>query len=410
MSIPIISLSTGSIIKALDQGVDMLFQLGVSDITIQADDYVWAYHERVHKCVSDRRLDQSEVASLVRHYYRSDGAFGILGSGSGLDFDVEIRPKIYDPVPDPDYLVRCRVNVTACRVGGFADGSSITLRTIPGLPPRLEALNLEPQIVETFFPKQGLVLVVGETGSGKSTLLAAGNRHRQERSDRPVKIVTFEDPIEFVYNRLPVLGAEKTSSGRPGLPRMPEVSQVQIGRHLKSFEDVARNVLRRKADVIVMGEMRDRISVETGLLLAQTGHATYGTLHCETPAQAIPRIISEFEIEGQPGVANKLMDSLRLVVAQKIVADVNKKGRAFRSWIVFDNKLKQRLSEISFTKWSSFLLTHMNETKTSFADQALPACLAGEISAEAFAYIAGFNPMETREYLALHGYTVKGVI
>ncbi len=410
MSIPVISLTTGSIIKALDQGVDMLFQLGVSDITIQADDYVWAYHERVHKCVSDRRLDESEVASLVRHYYRSDGAFGMLGAGQALDFELEIRPKIYDLVPDPDYLVRCRVNVTRCRVGGVADASSITLRTIPGLPPRLESLNLQPEIVENLFPKQGLVIIVGETGSGKTTLLAAAKRHRQESRDRPVKIVTFEDPIEFVHNRLPVLGAEKTTGGRPGLPRMPEVSQVQIGRHLKSFEDVARNVLRRKADVIVMGEMRDRISVETGLLLAQTGHATYGTLHCETPAQAIPRIISEFEIEGQPGVANKLMDSLRLVVAQKIVADVNKKGRAFRSWIVFDNKLKQRLSEISFTKWSSFLLTHMNETKTSFADQALPACLAGEISAEAFAYIAGFNPMETREYLALHGYTVKGVI
>jgi defect-in-organelle-trafficking protein DotB len=400
MTLPIINLSGVAIIKAIDQGIDELFQHGVSDITIQADDYIWAYHGRIHKCVSTRRLDESEVSSLVRHYYKSDGAFGMLGSGQPLDFEVEIRPKVHDTPPDPDYLVRCRVNVTRCRVAGVADASSITLRTIPGLPPRLSDLNLEKEITETLFPAQGLVLIVGETGSGKSTLLAAANRQRQERVDKPVKILTFEDPIEFVYARLPVWSEEKKLPGPPVKPRMPEVSQVQIGRHLKSFDDVTRNILRRKADVIVMGEMRDRVSVETGLLLAQTGHATYGTLHCETPAQAIPRVISEFETEAQPSVANKLLDSLRLVVAQKIVADTKGKGRAFRSWIVFDHKLKMRMTEIPFAKWSNFLTEHMSKSGADFASQASAACLAGEISNEAFGYVAGFNPLEVREYFA----------
>lgn len=390
----------GSLVSIIDKGIDALFEQGVSDITIQADDYIWAYHQRVHKLASDRRLDEGEVKALVRHFYNGDAAFGMLGSGKALDFEVEIRSKIYDAVPDPDHCVRCRVNVTRCRVANVPDGYSITLRTIPGLPPRLEELNLEADVIDTFFPTQGLVLVVGATGSGKTTLLAAASRYRLEQSDKPVKILTFDDPIEFIFSRLPVAGLEKALGERPRPPRMPEVSQVQIGRHIKGFEEISRNILRRKADVIIIGEMRDRVSFETGLLLAQTGHVTYGTLHCETPAQAIARIISEFEIDGQPGVANKLLDSLRLIVAQKITTDVNKKARAFRSWIIFDHALKEKLNEIHFAKWSTYLVDHMSRNKAGFVDQALPAYLNNEISEESFANISGFNPIEARSYLS----------
>jgi defect-in-organelle-trafficking protein DotB len=327
---------------------------------------------------------------------------GILGAGEPLDPEVTIRPRCEASEPDfdPDYALRCRANITRCRVGSVANGISITLRTIPGLPPKLEDMKLPANIADNFFPSQGLVAVVGITGSGKSTLLAAGNRHRLE-GEEPVKIITVEDPIEFIYTRLPAVRSEQGEA--PRRPRMPEVSQVQLHSHLREFAMAAPNALRRKADVIVMGEMRDRESVETGLLLAATGHCTYATLHCETPAEVVARIVSEFPYDSQPAVANKLLDNLRLVVAQKIDRNRRGKGMAFRAWCVFDQAFKAQLSQLRFEQWSGLIRQRMTERKEDFAHQALLALEAGEIDDRCFARVAGLNRVEAEEFLASRG-------
>lgn len=388
----------GHLLTQVERGVDRLFQAGASDITLQSDDYIWAYINRRHVCVSNRRLDDGELVQLTTHFYPGgESGLAILGSGSALDVEASVRPRMDDSQPDfdPDYVLRCRANITRCRVGSVGMGISITFRTIPGLPPRLADLKLPEDIQTNMFPSQGLVLVVGITGSGKSTLLAAGNRHRLESEGDPVKIITFEDPIEFIYPRLPITNVA------PGQrPRMPEVSQMQMGAHLREFALAAPNALRRKADVIVMGEMRDRESVETGLLLASTGHCTYATLHCETPAEVIGRIVSEFPYESQPSVANKLLDNLRLVIAQKIDRDLAGKGRAFRSWCVFDQAFKAQLAEIPFHQWAGLIRQRLLERRQDFAHQALQALRAGEIDQPCFARVAGFNPGEARAFLA----------
>lgn len=404
---PVINLSSGQDLhRAFERGVDALFAAGTSDITIQSDDYIWAYINRQHVQASNRRLEDGEVSALLRRLYGSEGGFGILGSGSALDFEATIRPRMDESEPDydADYAVRCRANATRVRVAGVANGTSITLRTIPGFPPKIEDLALPQEIVETIFPTQGLVLVVGITGSGKSTLLAACNRARLERTDHPVKIMTVEDPIEFVFGRLPSMSANGQANA-PGQAkaRMPEVSQIQIGAHLREFAMVAPNILRRKGDVIVMGEMRDAESVSTGLLLAQTGHATYATLHCETPAEAIGRIVTEFPMDAQPGVANKLLGDLRLIVAQKIVRDIAGKGRAFRSWCVFDQELKAHLAEHPYPQWARLITRVMQEKGQTFADQARQALIDGALNEQAFADVAGFNPVEARQYMKRHG-------
>ncbi|MEJ8837666.1 type IV pilus twitching motility protein PilT [Ramlibacter sp. AN1133] len=393
----IIDLSSGPLIEVVERGIDRLFHEGASDITLQSDDYIWAYINRRHTRVSSRRLDDSELGQLTTRFYPGgESGMAILGGGTPLDPETSIRPRL-DPQKedyDPDYELRCRANITKCRVGTSANGISITLRTIPGTPPALASLGLPEEIVQTMFPSQGLVLVAGITGSGKSTLLAAANAHRLA-GDEPVKILTYEDPVEFIYPRLPA------SAMGPGGPsaRMPEVSQVQLHSHLESFSLVAPNLLRRKADVIVMGEMRDRESMETGLLASATGHCTYATLHCETPAEVIARVVSEFPYERQPAVANQLLDNLRLVIAQKIERDVSGKGRAFRSWCVFDQALKHALSELPFQQWARRIRQRILGRKQDFAHQALSALRAGEISPEAFARVAGFNPIEAREFL-----------
>lgn len=396
---PVIDLSAGHLVNVIDSAIDSLFSCGASDITIQSDDYVWAYINRRHVRVTSRRLDDAEVGAIVRHLYKNDSVFGILGAGEHLDFEADIRPRL-DPSKedfDPDYSVRCRGNATASRVGNVSNGYSLTLRTIPGIPPTFESLNLPEEMAGCFFPTQGLVLVVGITGSGKSTMLAAAMRKMLEDPGRPVKIGTYEEPIEFIYPRVP-----SPAGGAPGAPTalMPEVSQVQIGSHLKQFSLAAPNALRRKFDVLVMGEMRDKVSVETGLLLASTGHATYGTLHCETPAEAVARIVAEFPYDSQPSVANKLLSNLRLIVAQKIERDVNGKGRAFRSWCVFDQALKADLYEVQHQHWARLIEKRMKDRGATFAQQAYWPLMRGEITEEAFANVAGFNPFEAREYIA----------
>lgn len=397
MEIPIMDPSSGHLTHVVDSAIDQLFSVGASDITLQSDDYVWAYINRRHTCVSTRRLDDGEMQLLVRHLYKNDGAFGQMGSGRGVDFDADIRPRLLADRSDfdPDYSVRCRVNLTACRVGMVANGYSLTLRTIPGVPPSFESLKLPQAIAECFFPSQGLVIVAGITGSGKSTLLAAAMGDLLKNPERPVKIGTFEDPVEFIYPRMPVIKNEAGESAAI----MPEVSQVQIGMHLKEFALAAPNALRRKFDVLVMGEMRDKESVETGLLLAATGHATYATIHCETPAEVIGRIISEFPYEAQPSVANKLLANLRVVVAQKIERNVQGRGVAFRSWCIFDKAFKSALYEHPHQKWGQLIEHRMTAAGSTFAQQAHGPFLRGEISEQAFANIAGFNPVEARAYL-----------
>ncbi len=395
--IPKIDLSSGFLNQVIDSGIDRLFTAGASDITIQSDDFIWAYINRRHECVSTRRLDDGEVSAIARHMYNSDGVFGMLGSGKPLDFELDVRPRLDPSLQnfDPDFSVRCRANVTQCRVGGVPNGISITLRTIPGLPPPFESLNLPGDVAENIFPNQGLVLVVGITGSGKTTLLASCTRQRQE-GPHSQKIGTYEEPVEYIFNRLPALNVERGVASA----RMPEVSQVQIGTHMSEFDLAAANALRRKFDVLVMGEMRDKVSVETGLQLASTGHATYATLHCETPAEAISRIVSYFPYDSQPSVANKLLANLRLVVAQKIERTSSGKGKAYRSWCVFDQTFKAHLGEMRHEQWGREISQRMLAHGATFAQQAFPDYRDGVLSIEGFANVAGFNPRETREFIA----------
>lgn len=381
-SIPKIDISSGYVVDVVSKGAKDLFDARASDIRIQSDDYIFAYIDRVWVPVSSRRLDDGQVKLLISSFYKSQSGLGLLGEGRPLDFELTLQP---DP-NDPDVTIRCRANVTRCRVGNVADGASIILRTIPGLPVKWDDLNIEPEITDAFFPAQGLVIVIGVTGSGKSTLLSSSIRRRQETMQVPVAIGTFEDPVEYVYPRL---------SG--GL--MPEVSQVQVHTHLKEFGLVSPNILRRKFDVVVIGEMRDRQSVETGVMVADTGHATYATLHTETPATAFGRIISEFPYDAQPSIATKILENTRLIVAQKIVRTVEGKGLAFRSWCAIDRNLKEAMAERPHFDWSKMVRDRMRADKTTFEDRALGPYRQGVISLDTFMALASMNKREAEVYL-----------
>lgn len=355
--------------------------LGSSDITIQSGDYVWGEIKRRHTQLTNRRLDSNEVERAIRFLYGPTGTTQLSGK-EALDFEYEIAEN----EGDFDSVMRFRANATGCRVGHISNGASITLRVIPGIPPSWDSLNPPQDITDNFFPQYGLVLVIGTTGSGKSTLLAAGNRRRLERADLPVKILTYEDPIEFVYTGL-------------ASNRMPQPSQVQIERNLRSFDQAGRNAMRRKADVIVMGESRDRESVSACFEMALSGHAVYSTLHADTPAECFARMVSFFPEDAQPAAANKLLDTLKLIVAQKLQRKTDGSVAAIQSWLVIDREVKQRFSSEPFYRWGTIAGEILTERGLSFEAQSLRLIQKGEITFEAFRHVTNMTILESIQYL-----------
>lgn len=360
--------------------------VGSSDITIQSGDYVWGEVKRRHTQLTDRRLDANEVERAIRFLYGPTGTSQLSGK-EALDFEFEISKE--QGAFDIDSVMRFRANATGCRVGHISNGASITLRVIPGVPPAWDSLRPPQDITDNFFPQYGLVLVIGTTGSGKSTLLAAGNRRRLEREDVPVKILTYEDPIEFVYTGL-------------ASNRMPQPSQVQIEKNLRSFDQAGRNAMRRKADVIVMGESRDRESVSACFEMALSGHAVYSTLHADTPSECFARMVSFFPEDAQPAAANKLLDTLKLIVAQKLQAKTDGSVAAIQSWLVIDREVKKRFSSEPYYRWGAVATEILTERGLSFEAQSLSLIQNGDITFEDFRHVTNMTITESIQYLIQH--------
>jgi defect in organelle trafficking protein DotB len=205
-----------------------------SDIIFQTSEPVMIdIYGQLHK-ITRRRLTNTEVGELLNGMYGPNGTTQIL-TGSDVDTNYEIRPTRID-------RFRFRVNGTGCQVEGHA-GIQVTLRTIPNEPPRLAELNLPEAVLEAVAPTDGVVYVTGATGSGKSTLLAAIIRNIAEDPLGNRKILTYESPIEFVFDAI-----DKPSS---------VISQSEIPRNLPSFAIGVRNALRRTPRLILVGEARD---------------------------------------------------------------------------------------------------------------------------------------------------------
>lgn len=192
-------------------------------------------------------------------------------------------------------FVRCRVNCFESLTGG-----AMVLRLISLDIPTIDGLGL-PQVLKNIISKpQGLILITGPTGSGKSTTLAAMMRHLNETAYKHV--VTIEDPIEFVHPSMNCL-----------------VSQREVGLHTLEFFHALRAVLREDPDVILIGEMRDRVTVNTALQAAQTGHLVLGTLHTRSAINSVNRLLNIYPPEEQEAMRIQIAESLVAVIAQLLL-------------------------------------------------------------------------------------------
>lgn len=293
---------------------------GASDITMQPDSPVLAeIHGRLYP-VTQRKLSQTEVGEMINTIYGPNGTTQI-SSGHDVDTHYEIKP-------DRTSRYRFRVNGTACQIEGH-DSLQITCRTIPGEPPELSTMDVSQPILDNMAPMQGTVVVTGSTGSGKSTLLASIIREIVSQPDANRKVLTYEAPIEFVYDAV-----DKPSS---------IISQTEIPKHLPTFADGVRNALRRKPGLILVGEARDALTIAAVIDAALTGHPVYTTLHSNGVADCVRRMISTFPADERHGRALDILETLRMVIWQKLVPTVDLKRVALREYLIFDEEIRDIL-------------------------------------------------------------------
>jgi twitching motility protein PilU len=208
---------------------------------------------------------------------------------------------------------RCNAFVQQAHVG-------LVLRTIPQVLPTIDTMNLPQILKDISLTKRGLVIFVGATGSGKSTSLAAIVDHRNQNSYG--HIITIEDPVEFVHPHKNCI-----------------ITQREVGLDTDGWEQALKNTLRQAPDVILMGEIRDRETMEHAVAFAETGHLCLATLHANNANQALDRIINFFPEERRQQLLMDLSLNLKALLSQRLIPKQEGKGRAAAVEILLNTPL-----------------------------------------------------------------------
>jgi len=228
-------------------------------------------------------------------------AYEMMDAKQQEEFEAELEMNLAYTIAG---VGRFRVNIFKQR-----NEMSIVARNIVTEIPKVDDLGLPAVMKEIIMSKRGLVLFVGATGSGKSTSLAALIDHRNSNSSG--HIITIEDPVEFIHKH-----------------KKSIINQREIGVDTRSFEAALKNTLRQAPDVILIGEIRDKETMEHALAFAETGHLCISTLHANNANQALDRIINFFPEERRNQLLTDLSLNLRAFVSQRLVATVDQKRAA----------------------------------------------------------------------------------
>lgn len=259
-----------------------------------------------------------------------------------------------------DYQGKARFRVNLYRQKG---SPSAALRLIPFTIPNIETLGLPPVVAKLTDLKQGFILVTGPTGHGKSTTLASFiNKINQTR---PAHVLTIEDPIEYVYP------AGKSL-----------IEQREMFNDTKSWGNSLRAALREDPDVVLVGEMRDLETISSAMTIAETGHLVFATLHTNSAAQSVDRIIDVFPEVQQPQIRLQLASTLEAIISLRLIPTIQP-GRTLASEILFATPAIRNI----IREGKSHLIDNMIETSAEYGMQILERSLAdlvkgGKISEE----------------------------
>lgn len=330
---------------------------GASDISFQTGQPAWIEVDGALCRASGATLDGPALQTLVNRLFNVT-ADGILRSGRAIDCSYTV------PVPGTRRgRRRFRVNIAPVQVS-HEFGVNVTLRVLPDAVPTLDELGIEGGIVERLERCRGLTLVTGVPGSGKSTLLAAGTRRLLERGAG--RIQSYEAPIEFVFDSIATEAAM--------------MSQSEIPRHFESFADGLRSSLRRRPAAVIVGEARDRETVDAVIRAADTGIAVFSTAHTFGVAATIRRLLAEFPEAERAERGAALIDVMNLVVTQVLLARPGGGRTAVREWLGFGADLKARLLEAPQQDWAALIAAALVAEGQDFRASLEAARNADEIS------------------------------
>ncbi|RJP70599.1 MAG: type IV pilus twitching motility protein PilT [Candidatus Abyssobacteria bacterium SURF_17] len=256
-------------------------------------------------------------------------------------------------------IARFRVNVH-----NQISGPSTVMRTIPTNIATVEQLGLPEQLKDIARFNSGLILVTGPTGSGKTTSLAA--MMDQINDEREGHIVTIEDPIEFVHQNKKCL-----------------ITQREVGVHTNSFAAALRVALRQDPDIILVGEMRDLETISLALTAAETGSLVFATLHTNSAAKTINRIIDVFPNEAQNQIRTLLSECLSAVIAQTLMKRSDKRGRIAAMEVMICNPaIRNAIRENKIEQIISIMQTAAREGMQMLDDHLLRLVEQGVVSRE----------------------------
>ncbi len=294
----------------------------VSDIYIQPDQPICVSIEGILYAITNRLLDVIEVWNLLGIISERITAKTDIMSGKSINCSYVLQDhqqKNHLGMPLKYYY---RINATPISLGAGSDGAQIVMRSIPVEPPLYTALDINEEILQGSTPKQGIVYIAGSTGSGKTTTFAALMRYILE-NDTVIKgnIVTYEEPIEFRYHNI--------------LSKHSIINQSEVPRNISSFYDGIREAMRRKPELIMIGELRDQETIMSAIEASVTGHCVFATVHANNVSSVFSRIIYRLPENERESAIYKLVDATKFIMAQCLVMGVNGKRVAAREYLTF---------------------------------------------------------------------------
>ncbi len=267
--------------------LDKLFQLmaekQASDIFISAGIPIHIKIQGNTMPVNQQIMDSAMIEKI---------AFELMSPDQLKTFEATMEMNLSFGVPS---IGNFRINIFRQRAS-----ISIVVRYILGNIPALDTLSLPPILAELIMEKRGLILIVGSTGSGKSTTIASMLDHRN--ANRSGHILTIEDPIEFLFRH-----------------KKSIVNQRELGMDTLGWDPALRNAMRQAPDCILIGEIRDRETMQAAIAYAQTGHLCLATLHANNSYHALNRVINFFPLESRTSLYLDLSASLKAIVSQRLV-------------------------------------------------------------------------------------------
>lgn len=228
---------------------------------------------------------------------------------------------------------------------------TLSLRYVKNAIHTFESLNLPPQLAKVAMARRGIVIMAGTTGSGKSTTLGAMLNYINDREFR--RIITIEDPIEYVFR-----------------DNKSVISQREIGFDTETFQSGLRAAMRQDPDIIMVGEIRDRNSVETAITAAETGHLIFSTVHAENSVQGVLRLLDMFSPDERPQIRLAISQTLQAIICQRLVPSVNGRVRPACEILRTNALVRKLILQESVDKLSVAIETGKEEGMMSF-NQAL---------------------------------------